>query len=53
MTSPARQVPDLVDLLVAEGAETGLQVAAFHHGELILDAVAGVADSGDRPPGHP
>ncbi|WP_433014791.1 serine hydrolase domain-containing protein [Kribbella sp. CA-294648] len=33
-----------IDDLVASGAETGLQVAVYRHGELIVDAVAGSAD---------
>ena len=34
-----------MDRLVESGAETGLQVAVYQHGELVVDAVAGVADS--------
>ena len=34
-----------IDDLVASGAELGLQVAVYWHGELIVDAVAGVADA--------
>lgn len=33
-----------LDALVAGGAETGVQVAAYHDGVLIVDAVAGTAD---------
>lgn len=37
-------VQDLLDDLIATGAETGLQVAAFYQGEQVVDAWAGVAD---------
>jgi CubicO group peptidase (beta-lactamase class C family) len=39
------KVQDVLDELVGTGAETGLQVAVYHHGALVVDAVAGVADS--------
>jgi CubicO group peptidase (beta-lactamase class C family) len=38
------KVQDAVDRLVDSGAERGLQVAVYRHGELVVDAVAGVAD---------
>lgn len=44
MSDAQRQVRDAIDRLVESGAETGLQVAAYRHGELVVDAVAGVAD---------
>ena len=34
----------MIGELVASGAETGLQVAVLHEGEVIVDAVAGLAD---------
>jgi CubicO group peptidase (beta-lactamase class C family) len=37
-------VQESIDELIEKGAETGLQVAVYHHGELIVDAVAGTAD---------
>jgi CubicO group peptidase (beta-lactamase class C family) len=37
-------VQESIDALVESGAETGLQVAVYQHGELIVDAVAGTAD---------
>ncbi|MEV6967684.1 serine hydrolase domain-containing protein [Hamadaea sp. NPDC051192] len=37
-----------LDHLITTGRETGLQVTAYHHGELILDAVAGHADQQGR-----
>jgi CubicO group peptidase (beta-lactamase class C family) len=45
MSSNLQQlVQDSIDELVGSGAETGVQVAAYHHGDLVVDAVAGVAD---------
>lgn len=38
------RVQDILDELVATGAETGLQVAVHHRGRRVVDAVAGVAD---------
>ncbi|MEU4979692.1 serine hydrolase domain-containing protein [Streptomyces sp. NPDC021969] len=40
-----QKVQGVLDELVGTGAETGLQVAVYHHGALVVDAVAGVADS--------
>ena len=45
MTSLQHKVQSVLDQLVDTGAETGLQVAVYHHGALVVDAVAGVADS--------
>ncbi|MFS8199805.1 serine hydrolase domain-containing protein [Streptomyces sp. CWNU-52B] len=45
MPSLRRQIQSGVDELVDTGAETGLQVAVYHRGALVGDAVAGVADS--------
>ncbi|WP_423462550.1 serine hydrolase [Promicromonospora sp. MS192] len=48
MTDLAKQVQTraqaLVDRLVAEGDEVGLQVAVVHRGRLVVDAVGGPAD---------
>jgi CubicO group peptidase (beta-lactamase class C family) len=38
------QVQRAIDQMVDSGAERGLQVAAYRDGELIVDAVAGLAD---------
>jgi CubicO group peptidase (beta-lactamase class C family) len=38
------RVQEKLSELVASGAETGVQVAAYLHGELIVDAWAGMAD---------
>jgi CubicO group peptidase (beta-lactamase class C family) len=44
MTDIQQQVQEAIDELVESGAERGLQVAVYHNGEQIVDAVAGVAD---------
>ncbi|GAB2565436.1 serine hydrolase domain-containing protein [Kribbella endophytica] len=45
MSSSLQQtVQRAIDRLVASGTETGLQVAVYRYGELVVDAVAGVAD---------
>jgi CubicO group peptidase (beta-lactamase class C family) len=45
MPSLQHQVQSILDELVDTGAEVGLQVAVYHRGALVVDAVAGVADS--------
>jgi CubicO group peptidase (beta-lactamase class C family) len=45
-----RQVQDAVDKLVDSGAERGLQVAVYRHGEQVVDAVAGAADGSTGRP---
>ena len=44
MTEVQQQVQQVIDQLVDSGAERGMQVAVFQHGELVVDAVAGIAD---------
>jgi CubicO group peptidase (beta-lactamase class C family) len=44
MNEMQRRVQDTIDRLVESGAERGLQVAVYRHGDLMVDAVAGVAD---------
>lgn len=44
MPDPQTSVQAVLDDLVASGQEIGLQVAVYRHGELIVDAWAGVAD---------
>src|SRR5215210_2487416 len=39
-----KQVQEAIDQLVESGAERGLQVAVYRDGELVVDAVAGIAD---------
>src|SRR5712691_13542258 len=38
------KVQKAIDNLVESGAERGLQVAVYHHGRQVVDAVAGIAD---------
>lgn len=44
MSDAQQQVQEAIDRLVESGAETGMQVAVYRRGELVVDAVAGVAD---------
>src|SRR3712207_266681 len=44
MNDIQKQVQTAIDDLVESGAERGLQVAVYRHGEPVADAVAGVAD---------
>lgn len=45
-----KSVQDGVEHAIESGAETGLQVVAYHHGENVIDLCAGVADP---ETGHP
>ncbi|MEU6307301.1 serine hydrolase domain-containing protein [Streptomyces chartreusis] len=45
MPSLQQKVQGVLDELVDSGAETGLQIAVFHEGAPVVDAVAGDADS--------
>jgi CubicO group peptidase (beta-lactamase class C family) len=45
MSDAQKLVQEAVGQLVECGTETGLQVAVYQHGELVVDVVAGVADS--------
>jgi CubicO group peptidase (beta-lactamase class C family) len=44
MNNIQQQVQQAIDQLVESGAERGLQVAVYRHGQQVVDAVAGVAD---------
>ncbi|MGJ6961543.1 serine hydrolase domain-containing protein [Streptosporangium sp. G11] len=44
MNDMQKRVQEAADRLVESGAERGLQVAAYRHGEPVVDVVAGVAD---------
>jgi len=44
MSHIQEQVQEAIDQLVESGAERGIQVAAYKHGELWVDAIAGIAD---------
>ncbi|HEX5994776.1 MAG TPA: serine hydrolase domain-containing protein [Jiangellales bacterium] len=48
MSDLQQQVQETIDDLVTSGAERGLQVAVYRHGEQIVDAVAGT-DAAGRP----
>ncbi len=45
MNDAQETVQDAIDQMVESGAETGLQVAVYQNGGLVVDATAGVADS--------
>jgi CubicO group peptidase (beta-lactamase class C family) len=45
MLTPQSHIQSFLDDQIASGKETGLQVAAYHKGRLVVDAWAGVADS--------
>jgi CubicO group peptidase (beta-lactamase class C family) len=53
MADPQTTIQSMLDELVASGEETGLQVAVYHHGNLVIDAVAGVADKSTGTPVTP
>ncbi len=53
MSDIQRQVQEAIDQLVESGAERGLQVAVYRHGEPVVDAVAGVADPATGRPVTP
>jgi CubicO group peptidase (beta-lactamase class C family) len=53
MTEVQQQVQEAIDRLVESGAERGLQVALYRHGEPVVDAVAGVADPATGRPVTP
>ena len=50
MTDAQNQVQEAIDRLVESEVETGVQVAAYRRGELVVDAVAGVADTATGRP---
>jgi CubicO group peptidase (beta-lactamase class C family) len=50
MNNLQQRVQNAIDQLVESGAERGLQVAVYRHGELVVDAVAGVADATTERP---
>jgi CubicO group peptidase (beta-lactamase class C family) len=52
--NPAQaRVQEIIDADTASGAETGVQVAAYLDGELVVDAWAGLADVGTGTPMGP
>src|ERR671916_617880 len=50
MADLQQHVQDALNDLVASDVERGLQVAVYHRGELVVDAVAGLADPALRRP---
>src|SRR5687768_15989754 len=44
MSDIQKQVQAAVDQLAESGVERGIQVAVYRHGELVVDAIAGLAD---------
>jgi CubicO group peptidase (beta-lactamase class C family) len=50
MSELQKQVQAVIEDLVESGAENGVQAAVYRHGELIVDAVAGVADAATGRP---
>jgi CubicO group peptidase (beta-lactamase class C family) len=50
MSQLQKQVQQAIDELVDSGAERGVQGAAYKHGELVVDAVAGIADPASGRP---
>jgi CubicO group peptidase (beta-lactamase class C family) len=44
MTEVQKQVQQTIDGMVESGVERGMQVAVFHRGKQVVDAVAGIAD---------
>ncbi|MEA2526418.1 MAG: hypothetical protein QOF73_3645 [Thermomicrobiales bacterium] len=53
MSEPQTTIQAILDELVASGEEHGLQVTVYHHGELVVDAWAGVADPASGTPVTP
>jgi len=47
-TDLSPRIQPLLDRLIAEGSECGIQVAAYHHGKLRVNAVAGLSDRGSH-----
>ena len=48
MTHPQDKIKSLIDNLVAQGKERGLQVSAYHKGAEVINACAGVMDTVTR-----
>jgi CubicO group peptidase (beta-lactamase class C family) len=53
MTDIQQRVQEAIAQLVESGAERGLQVAVYRHGEPVVDAVAGLADPATGRPVRP
>jgi CubicO group peptidase (beta-lactamase class C family) len=53
MTTLQQQIQQLIDARVDAGAEDGMQVAVYRHGELLVDAATGAADPATGRPARP
>ena len=53
MSDVQHQVQQTINQLVESGVETGVQIAVYRRGELVVDAVAGVADAATGRPVTP
>src|SRR4051794_4756937 len=53
MTDLQGTIQALLNELVESGEETGLQIAVYQHGELVIDAWAGLADPVSAAPVKP
>ena len=53
MPDAQKQVQDAIDRLVESGTERGLQVAVYRGGDLVIDAVSGIADPATERPVTP
>jgi CubicO group peptidase (beta-lactamase class C family) len=50
MNQTQKKIQDLLNTLVAEGKERGIQLAVYHDGRLVIDAWAGSADAATGRP---
>jgi CubicO group peptidase (beta-lactamase class C family) len=50
MSDIQQRVQQAIDQLIESGTERGLQVAVYRHGQLVVDAVAGIADPATERP---
>ncbi len=50
MPNPSNAVQNLLNDLIDQGEELGVQVAAYLDGKLVIDAWAGLADEATRRP---
>ena len=50
MQRPQLSIQSALDTAVAEGRERGIRVSAYHHGKLVVDAWAGIADTATARP---
>lgn len=53
MSQPQKTLQNIMDQLVANGNERGLQLTVYHKGKLVIDACAGVTDASGKTPVTP